>query len=73
MEILDIDVCDLAVYSKLDDHVLVVHVPRDRAYGRSLVCKLHDVYFKHILPYLSAKRVFWLRCQRMIRRIACVN
>ena len=43
MAILDLDVCDLAVYSKLDDRVLVVHVPRDRAYGRSLVCKLHDV------------------------------
>ena len=55
MAILDIDVCDLAVYSKLDDDVLVVHVSRDRAYGRRLVCKLHDVYFKHILPYLRSE------------------
>ena len=53
MAILNVNACDLAVYSKVDDSVLVVRVPRDRVYGRNLIAKLHEVYFKHILPQLK--------------------
>ena len=55
MAILNIRVCDLAVYSKLDNKVLVVRVPRDDAYQKSLLGKLHKVYFEHLLPHLRAE------------------
>ena len=55
MAILNVELCDVAVYSKVEDRVLVVHVPRDSDYCRGLISKLHAVYFEHMLPYLRAE------------------
>ena len=37
MAVLGVDVCDLAVYNKVEDRVLVVRVPRDRDHCRGLI------------------------------------
>ena len=55
MAVLGVDVCDLAAYSKVEDRVLVVRVPRNRDYCRGVITKLHSVYFEHMLPYLRAE------------------
>lgn len=52
MAIIGVKSCDLVIYSKAEKAVMVVEVAWNPKFCEALLRKLHDVYFKHILPYL---------------------
>lgn len=52
MSILDLEMCDLVLYSSLHDEVQVVQVPFDKDFASEMLSKLKHDYFHNMLHYI---------------------
>lgn len=53
MSILNVSVCDFMIFASSDNSFLTIQVPFDATFTWTLLTRLKDVYFKHIIPILA--------------------